>query len=288
MWQNQFKASVFQVAIGFFVCCICYKIGGLRGFLVGSCITIGVVTLSYRYFDKLVFSIYKAQPLDSIRYAYMYRTLGELCAEMGMPVPALWYMSSSFACVFSLGRSPRHASLAVSKGLLVLLDERELRAVLAHELCHIKDGDIAINSVVVAWAAVISCVATVVEWFLPKAYAAGPFLGIAALIVGLIMPIPAAFIKLLLSRKREFVVDESAACLVQDPLSLASALGKLNELAESMHAVPPTPVHATIASIFIVYPFTAGPMISLFSTHPPAGERIVKLREIARREWLQY
>ena len=282
MIKNHFKSLLLLGVVALFLCCICYWIGGKKGLLIGAVLSIALAIVSYFYFQTLILGVYKAQPLDPVRYAHVHRMVEELCLEMAIPVPTLWLISTTIPSAFSVGRTPRHALVALTKGLFGALDDRELRCVLAHELYHIKSHDIVINSVAVAVASVIGYVATLVEWVLPKA-GEGALSSLSGVLTGLIMPIPAALIQLFLAKGREFIADEEGAKRVKDPLSLASALEKLSEAAESMHETPPTPVHATMASLFIVYPFAAGLMIGLFSTHPAVGERILRLRDLARK-----
>jgi heat shock protein HtpX len=178
--------------------------------------------------------------------------------------------------------------VAITQGILDILEEHELRGVIAHELGHIKNRDILIATVAATIATAIGYLANMIQW----AVIFGGFGGRdnenrsggwGALIVALIMPIAAMLIQLAISRSREYLADESGANFAHDPLALASALEKLSDYSKMQHARPESPAQTATASMFIVYPFSGSGWINLFSTHPPMEKRIERLRKLAMR-----
>jgi heat shock protein HtpX len=232
--------------------------------------------------------MYSAQPLDKEKFSKVYDMVEELAHNAGIPMPKLWYLPTPMANAFATGRNPAHASVAVTQGILDILEEHELRGVIAHELGHIKNRDILIATVAATIATAIGYLANMIQW----AVLFGGFGGRdnenrnggwGALIVALIMPIAAMLIQLAISRSREYLADESGANFAHDPLALASALEKLSDYSKVQHARPESPAQTATASMFIVYPFSGGGWINLFSTHPPMEKRIERLRKLAMR-----
>ena len=286
MFFNQFKAVVLLGVLSSFLFLLGYWMGGHSGVVIALVISLAINFFTYFYSDKMVLAMYAAKPLDEERYANIYSMVGELCRQMRIPMPTLWYVESSVANAFATGRNPAHASVAVTQGILDILDERELRGVLAHEISHVKNRDILFGTIAATMATAISYLANMIQWMF--IFSSGSSRdenrgGWGALLIAIIMPIAAALIQLAISRSREFLADETGARCCKDPLALASALEKLHGSAAQAHQAPPSPAHAATASLFIVYPFSAGGMLKLFSTHPPMEERIARLHAMARR-----
>jgi len=256
--------------------------GGTFGLGIALIFALIMNFITYFYSDKIVLRIYKARPLDKDQYANVYNIITELSQKMDLPMPKLWLIETQMANAFATGRNPENSSVAVTTGILSILDERELRGVLAHELSHIKNRDILITTIAATMAAAIGYIANMMQ------YAAIWGSGssdkkkgnpIAMLLVAILMPIAATLIQLAISRSREYLADETGAECCHDPLALASALEKLHGSIKHSHLNNDT-VHASTASLFIVHPFASIDWLSLFSTHPPMHKRIAKLRQI--------
>jgi heat shock protein HtpX len=239
---------------------------------------------AYFWSDKLVLRMHGAREVPREQAPRLHEAVEELSARAGIPKPRVFLIDDPHANAFATGRNPRHAVVAVTRGILELLDARELRGVLAHELAHVANRDILVASVAAALAGAISNLAHALM-----------FAGLAGgrdddedgggagggLLMMLVAPIAATLVQLGISRSREYLADESGARICGDPLALASALDKLHRGAELVPSGVPAPA---TASLFIVNPFggaVAG-LARLFSTHPPAEERIRRLQALAR------
>ncbi len=226
--------------------------------------------------------MYRAQPLDKDRYEHIYNMVEELCFNANMPMPKLWYIPTNMANAFATGRNPKNGSVAVTQGIIDILDDNELRGVLAHELSHIKNRDILVATIAATMATTIAYLADMLYWstlFGGRDRNRGGNAG--AILVALLMPFAAMLIQMAISRSREYMADESGATISHDPLALASALEKLQYSAQMQKLKPKTQRETSTASLFIVYPFTAKGMLNLFSTHPPMEKRIKRLRNMA-------
>lgn len=286
MFWNQTKtALLLSMLAGMFIF-IGYLLGGRNGMSIAFIIACVMNLVVYFFSDKIVLSMYNAQPLDRAHYGNIYAMVEELAMRMNMPMPKLWYIPTSMANAFATGRNPRHASVAVTHGILDILDEHELRGVLAHELSHVKNRDVLIGTIAATIAMAIAYLADMFRWSL--------FFGgsnnrddrnsggiIGAIVIAVLMPIAATLIQLAISRSREYLADETGARCCNDPLALASALQKLQNNVQGMHMKPASNAQATTASLFIVYPFSGKSLLNLFSTHPPMEKRIARLQKMA-------
>jgi heat shock protein HtpX len=248
---------------------------------------VGLGTTAYGYWnsDKIAIKAMRAVPVTEAQQPAMYRIVRELSAKAGEPMPSLFVSPTEAPNAFATGRNPQHAAVCCTQGILEILDERELRGVLGHELMHVYNRDILTSSVAAAVAGVITSIAQMMMFasFFGGGRSdddgPGPFAEIA---IALLAPIAASLIQMAISRTREYDADEDGARLTGDPLALASALNKL-EHGVAARPLQPTPQLQNASHMMIANPFRRQDVSKLFSTHPPTGDRIARLQEMAGR-----
>lgn len=256
-------------------------IGGAQGLLYAGLFVVVMNVASFWFSDRIALAMHRAQPLQESQLPWLFETVRELARRYRMPMPRVYLIPTSAPNAFATGRSPQHAAVAVTEGILQLCDQRELAGVLAHELAHVKNRDTLTSTVAATLAGVITYVAQMLFFW------GGMFLGgrddddrgggLAQLGVLLVAPIAATLLQLAISRSREYEADATGAQALGDPDALASALQKLQRGA----ALRPYDRAPATAHLFIVNPLSGRGVMNLFSTHPPLEERIRRLRGMA-------
>ena len=253
-------------------------LGGQNGMFLAFAFALIMNVGSYWFSDKIVLRMYGASEVQQADDPALYQIVDELRQRAGLPMPRVYIIPSEQPNAFATGRDPNHAAVAVSQGILRLLSQDELRGVIGHELTHVKHRDILIGTIAATMAGAISMLANMAQWAMMfgggrssnDREGSNPVAGLVMMIVA---PIAAMMIQMAISRSREFLADEGGAQISGNPLSLASALRRLDT---ASHEIPMQASPAT-AHMFIVNPLTGGGLMKLFSTHPPMEERIARL-----------
>jgi heat shock protein HtpX len=280
--MNHFKTFLLMLGLTGLFIVVGSAIGGKNG-AIFAFIFAGLMNFfAYWFSDKIVLRMYGAKEVSQSEAPELHRIIAELTNKAGMPMPKVYLMENNTPNAFATGRNPEHAAVAVTTGLVRILSKEELTGVIGHELSHIKHRDILISTIAATIAGAISMLASIARW--------GAIFGggrsderggggnvLFVLLSTMVASIAAVLIQMAISRSREYLADEGGARL-SHPLSLSKALGKLETAARRI----PMEANPSTAHMFIVNPLSGGGVLSLFSTHPPIGERIARLEEMAR------
>ncbi len=283
-FYNQFKTVLLLGCLSGLFLFLGSFLGGSTGLLLAAIMAVAMNFFAYFYSDKIVLRMYHAQPLDRKDYDWIYQMVAELAHDMNIPMPKLWLIENKMANAFATGRNPAHASVAVTSGILEILDKKELRGVLAHELSHVKNRDILVSSVAAVLATAIGYLATLFRFSALTSQDSTRRNPLALVFMSILVPIAASIIQLAISRSREYLADESGAQCCHDPLALASALEKLHNHIPDASLNKNDVDKASTAPLFIVHPFSGNGWTALFSTHPPMKDRIARLRAMASKK----
>jgi len=271
--SNTFKTAFLLTALTLLLLFIGQMLGGQNGMLLALVVAALLNFVSYFFSDKLALAMYHAQPVTREELPRAYKIVERLTQKIGIPMPKIYVIPTGSPNAFATGRNPDHASVAVTHGILGLLNDEELEGVLAHELGHVRNRDILISSVAATLAGAIT-------WLRYGAMFGGMGDrdsrrdgGLGALIMLIVAPIAAAVIQLAVSRSREYQADETGAHFTGNPYALASALAKLDVCSKRM----PMAASPSTAHLFIIQPLLGMNFGNLFSTHPPIAKRIERL-----------
>lgn len=280
--MNLFKTTLLMTAMTLLLVWVGDAVAGRNGAVLFFFIAAAMNFATYWFSDKMVLAMYRAQPITEAQAPDLFRMVEDLTERARLPMPRLFVIPSDSPNAFATGRDPKHAAVAVTHGILRMLNRDELEGVVGHELGHVRNRDILISSIVATIAGAIS--------MLSRAAMFGAMFGgnsrdrggnpIAVLLIMVLAPIAALIVQMAVSRTREFAADRAGAEFSGKPLALASALRKLESAAKS---VPMRGANEATAHQFIVNPLRGGGMASLFSTHPNTGDRIARLEQLARQ-----
>lgn len=276
---NWLKTGVLLAAMTALILAIGYAIGGSHGLQIALIFALISNFGAFWFSDKLALAVYRAQPIPRERMPWLYEMVERLTHRAGIPMPRLYIIPNHTPNAFATGRSPSKAAVAVTSGILQVLDRRELEGVIAHELAHVRNRDTLISTIAATIAGAISGLAHMMQWAMifgggrsRDDEGAGGLIGALALII--LAPIAATILQLAVSRSREYGADATGAQICGDPHALADALAKLERGVQAF----PDDAHPASASLFIVNPLSGRSVTRLFSTHPPTEERIRRLR----------
>jgi heat shock protein HtpX len=279
---NTFKTAFLLTALTLLLMFIGRYFGGQSGMILALGFAVVMNFVSYFFSDKIALAMYRAQPVTREQLPRAYQIVERLTQKIGIPMPKIYVIPTDSPNAFATGRNPSHASVAVTHGILGLLNDEELEGVLAHELGHVNNRDILISSVAATIAGAITMLASMGKWAMIFGGYGGRDReergggGLGALLMLFVAPIAASLIQLAVSRSREYQADASGAHYTGNPYALASALQKLDAYSRRM----PLQASPSTAHLFIIQPFlgmNAGMFANLFSTHPPIAKRIERL-----------
>ncbi len=280
--MNGLRTALLFVVLTLLFIFVGYLVGGRSGVTFAFIMAFVMNFVSYWFSDKIVLAMYRAKPITESENPRLYSIVRSVSQMAGIPMPKVYIIPSASPNAFATGRNPQHAAVAATGGIMDILDDNELAAVMAHELGHVRNRDTLVGAVAATIAGAISYIGFMARWM--------PFFGggdsedrrggniFVMLLIGILAPIAAAMVQMAISRQREYGADKSSAEMTHKSLSLASALRKLQNASQRV----PLPANPATAHMFIVNPLTGKDFSALFSTHPPMEKRIARLEEYAR------
>ena len=279
---NVLRTTVLLAALTALFLVIGGAIGGNQGLFIAFVFALLMNFASYWFSDKIVLSMYGAREVSLNEAPDLYRLVQRLAQRAGIPMPRVYIIPSEAPNAFATGRNPQHGALAVTEGILRMLDTDELAGVLAHEIGHIRNRDTLIMTIAATLAGAITMLAHMAQWGAIFGFGrrdeedSGGGGMLSLLFMAILAPIAATLIQLAISRSREYFADSTGAAIAGAPSGLARALEKLHYASQRL----PMDANPATAHLFIVNPLTGGSLLNLFSTHPPIEERIRRLRRI--------
>jgi heat shock protein HtpX len=279
---NIFKTALLLAVLTMMLVLLGGALGGRQGMVVAFLFAVVMNFGSYWFSDKIVLAMYGAQPISEAQAPRLHAVVRRLALKAQIPMPPVYVIPADTPNAFATGRNPEHAAVAVTEGIMRILDDEELEGVLAHELSHVKNRDVLISTIAATMAGAITMLAHMAQW-------AAMFGGgrsddeerggnpIALILMAVLAPIAALLVQLAVSRAREYQADATGARLAGQPWGLASALEKL----QAAQQAAPLAANPATAHLFIVNPLSGQSLMNLFSTHPPLEERIARLRAMA-------
>ena len=279
--SNMFKTALLLAILTAMLVFIGGAVGGQQGMLVAFVLALAMNVFSYWFSDRIVLAMYSAQPVDEAQAPQLHAMVRRLVTRAGIPMPRVYLIPTDTPNAFATGRNPQHAAVAVTEGIMRILDQEELEGVLAHELAHVANRDVLISTIAATLAGAVTYLAHMAQWGAmfgggrhgddEEGSGSSPF---ALILMAVLAPLAAMLVQMAVSRAREFQADATGARLAGRPWSLAKALEKLHMAQQ----VVPMAANPATAHLFIVNPLSGRTLMNLFSTHPPIEERIARLR----------
>ncbi len=275
---SMLKTGILMTGLTFLFMLAGQALGGQSGMMIALIMALGMNFFAYWFSDKMALSMSGAKEVSPSEAPELHKMVDSLSSKAKLPKPRVYIMNQDTPNAFATGRNPEHAAVAVTTGIMRILNQSELEGVLAHELGHIKNRDILISSIAATMAGAISYLATMAQWAMifrgRNDQEGGGIVGAIAMMI--IAPLAATIIQMAISRSREFQADKTGAEICGNSNSLASALQQL----ENSNRRQPMDVNPATAQMYIVNPLAGGKIAKLFSTHPPIQERVEKLRKL--------
>jgi heat shock protein HtpX len=276
--SNVFKTGLLLAVLTAMLVLIGGAIGGQQGMIVAFVLAAVMNFASYWFSDKIVLAAYGARPIEEAQAPRLYAVVRRLAMRAGIPMPRVYLLPTDTPNAFATGRNPQHAAVAVTEGIMRILDEDELEGVLAHELSHVANRDVLISTVAATLAGAITYLAHMAQWSAifggRRDDEEGGTNPIAAILLAVLAPLAAMLVQMAVSRAREYQADASGARLAGKTGGLINALGKL----QMANQVAPMGASPATAHLFIVNPLSGQSLMKLFATHPPLEERIARLQ----------